>query len=111
MNATIRFACDQQADPLVHAFQATRLALAHREATALGLKVDVFSPQCIAVTGSEEPMARLLASLEKAQVFAALSLDVDAATEKGAEDYAEYLRDRSDNIVIVARQVESGPAC
>ncbi len=111
MNATIRFTISSEADPLVHAFQAARLALVHREASRIPvLKVELAVPSLLLVTGSEEAMARLLAALEAAQVFAAVEVGVDAADERAVQDFGEYLRDRSDSVVIIARRADPGPA-
>ncbi len=111
VNATVRFTIDPSADPPVFAYQAARLALVHHVAARVsGLKVDQPLPTLLLVTGAEQPMAELLAALEKAQAYSPLVLDVDAADEQGVQDFAEFLRDRSDTTVIVARQAQSGPA-
>lgn len=111
MNATIRFAVAADADPFVFAFQAARLSLVHREASRIeGLKVDLPLPTLLLVTGAEEPMARLIAALEVAQVFAPVELEVHAADEAAVQDYAEHLRDRTDAAVIIARPADPGPA-
>lgn len=111
MNATIRFAVSSEADPLVHAFQAARLAVAHREAGRIsGLKADMPVPTLLIVSGAEDPMAQFLAALEQAHAFAPVELDVDADTDEGTEDFAEYLRDRTDSVVIIARSAQVGPA-
>jgi hypothetical protein len=111
MNAAIRFAISPEADPLVHAYQAARLALVHREAGRIpGLKADLPAPTLLLVTGAEEPMARLLAALEAAQVFASVEVEVDAENDQAVQDFAEYLRDRSDVVVVVARRADPGPA-
>lgn len=111
MNATVRFAIDPEADPLTFAFQASRLALVRQAATRVsGLKVDQPVPTLLLVTGGEQEMAAILAALESAQVFGPLLLDVVADDEQGVQDYAEYLRDRTDNVVIVARKALQGPA-
>lgn len=111
MNATIRFSIAADADPLAHAFQSARVALVHREAGRIeGLKLDLPLPTLLLVTGAEEPMARFVAALEDAQVFAPVELEVHADDEQAVEDYAEYLRDRTDNVVILARPADPGPA-
>jgi hypothetical protein len=111
MNATIRFTIAPNADPLAFSFQAARLALVHREAGSIpGLKLDRPVPTLLLVTGAEEPMARLVAALETAQLFAAVELEVHAADEQAVEDFAEYLRDRTDNVVVIAMPADSGPA-
>jgi hypothetical protein len=111
MNANVRFAVSPQADPLVHAYQAARLALVHREAGRIpGLKADLPVPTLLLVTGAEEAMAQLLAALEAAQVFAAVEVEVDAENDQAVQDFAEHLRDRSDNVVVVARRADPGPA-
>lgn len=111
MNAAINFAIDTAADPLTFSFQAVRLALVHQLARrTAGLHVDCPLPTLLRITGADQPMAELLATLERAQVFAPLELDVIAADEQGVEDFAEYLRDRTDQVVIIARKAPKDPA-
>lgn len=111
MNATVRFTVSSEADPLAHAFEATRLALAHREAGRIsGLKIELPVPSLLLVSGSEEAMARLLAALEAAHVFAAVEVEVDTADEQAVQDFGEYLRDRTDNLVVIVRRADPGPA-
>jgi hypothetical protein len=110
MHATVRFTVVADADPLLFAFQAARLALVQREAVTAGLKIDRPVPTLLLVTGAAEPMARLIAALEGAHVFALVELEVDAADEAAVQDFAEYLRDRTDSVVILARPADPGPA-
>jgi hypothetical protein len=111
MNATVRFTVAADADPLTYSYQAARLALVHREATVItGLKIDKPLPTLLLVTGAVEPMARLIAALKGAHVFAPVELEVHAADEAAVQDFAEHLRDRPDNVVILARPADPGPA-
>ena len=111
--ATATFTVASDASPLVFAFQAARLAvIAEVVAHVGGDKVTVSrpSPAMLILAAHGEEMAAILAELETAQVFAPLVLDVVADGEQGVEDFGEYLRDRSDNVVIIAREAPQGPA-
>ena len=111
--ATATFQVADNASPLVYAFQALRLAVVAEVAARVGgskVTVNRPTPGMVIVTAYEEEMASILAELEKAQVFAPLVFDVVAADERGVEDYAEFLRDRTDNVVVIARRAPQGPA-
>lgn len=111
MHATVRFSIDPSADPLTFSFQAARLALTHHlVARVPGLKLDRPVPTLLLVTGAEQPMADLLAALEAAQVYSPLVLEVVADDDQGVQDFAEFLRDRSDNVVIIGRKAQASPA-
>lgn len=107
------FTIDADASPLVHAFQAARLAVIAEVAARLGgEKVSVArpAPGMLVVTAHEEQMAAVVAEPEEAQVFCPLVLDVVTDDEESVQDFAEYLRDRTDNVVVVARQAGADPA-
>lgn len=111
--ATATFTIANDASPLVYAFQAARLAVIAEVASRVGsdrVTVNRPTPGLLILTTYQEEMAAILAELERAQVFCPLVLDVVAAEERAVEDYAEFLRDRSDNTVIVARKAPQGPA-
>lgn len=109
--ATFQIAND--ASPLVYAFQAARLAVIAEVAARVGgskVTVNRPAPGLLIVSAHEEEMAAILAELEHAQVYSSLMLDVVADDDQGVQDFAEYLRDRSDMTVIIARQAPQGPA-
>lgn len=112
--ATATFTIANDASPLVYAFQAARLAVIAEVAARVGgskVTVNRPAPGMLIISAHEGEMAAILAELEKAQVFSPLLLDVVADDEHGVEDFAEFLRDRSDNVVIIARKAPHGPAC
>jgi len=110
-NATFQIAND--ASPLVYAYQAARLAVIAEVAARVGgskVTVNRPAPGMLIVTAHEQELAAILAELEKAQVFGPLLLDVVADDESGVEDIAEFLRDRTDNVVVIARKAPIPPA-
>lgn len=111
--ATAMFTIANDASPLVFAFQAARLAVIAEVAARVGgskVTVNRPAPGMLIISAHEQEMAAILAELEAAQVFAPLVLDVVADDERGVEDFGEYLRDRTDNVVIVARKAPIPPA-
>jgi len=111
--ATATFTADGNASPLVYAFQVARLAVVAEVAARIGgnkITLARPAPGLLLVTAHQDEMAAIVAELEKAQVLSPLLLDVSATEDVAAEDYAEFIRDRTDNVVVVARPAEAGPA-
>jgi hypothetical protein len=123
--ATLTFTADGGADPLVFAFQAARLAVieaaARRQADRYvpqgRLSVTRPAPTLLILTVYEDDLAAIMADLVKAQVFGPVELEVsDTATSRpagqmAAQDFAEYLRDRFDGLVVLARPARQLPGC
>ena len=111
--ARLTIQADNAASPVVHAFQLLRIAVVEAAARRLmekndppRMSVSMISPGWLDVVAYADDMAALLAELEKAQVYAPVVLFVgkanDRASKMEAEDFAEYLRDRTDNVVVIA---------
>lgn len=111
--ATATFTVNDNASPLVFAFQAARLAVIAEVAARVGgdrVTVNRPAPGMLILTAYPDEMATILAELEKAQVFCPLELDVVSPDEQGVEDFAEFLRSRSDSVSIIARKAPTDPA-
>jgi hypothetical protein len=111
--ATATFTTANDASPLVYAFQAARLAVVAEVAARVGgskVTVNRPAPGMLITSAHEQEMAAILAELEAVQVFAPLELDVVADDENAVQDFAEFLRDRTDSTVIIARKAPQGPA-
>ena len=111
--AAATFTIANDASPLVFAFQAARLAVIAEVAVRVGgdkVTVSRPAPGMLILSAHEAEMAAILAELEKVQVYSPLVLDVVADDVQGVSDFAEYLRDRTEQVVVIARKAPQGPA-
>lgn len=118
--ATMTFRVVDSATPLVYAFQAARLAVieavARREHDKAPDEMTISQPAngLLMVTAYPDRLSAILDELEKAQVFAPVVLEVSRdgrpASQTDAEDVAEYIRDRTDQVVVISRPARGFPA-
>jgi 6-pyruvoyltetrahydropterin/6-carboxytetrahydropterin synthase len=104
MHGLLRFRPSSD-DLLVRTHQSATAALAEREARQVaGLNVSSAAGLLI-VQGDENALAALIARLEAAGVYAPVGVEV-FGTDEEAEDMAEFIRDRTDSVVVVAAAVQ-----
>ncbi len=105
MHGLIRFRTDAE-DFLARTVQSAVAAIAEREARSLGnLNVSLMAGVLL-VQGDESALASLAERLEQLGVFGqALRVEV-AGTEEQAQDVAEFIRDRTDLMPVVAVAVQ-----
>lgn len=111
--AVATFTVDSDASPLVFAYQAARLAVvAEVAARFVGgrVRLDRPAPGLMLLTAFRKELSAILADLEAAGAFAPLVLDIVADGEQEVEAFAEHLRGRTDQAVVVARRAKAGPA-
>lgn len=122
--ATLTFRADDNNDPLVFAFQAARLAVieaaARRQNERYGtgndkLTISRPAPTLLMITAYADDVVAIVAALVKAQVFAPLTLEVSDSPRRPSdkmtcEDFAEFIRDRVEDAVIIARPAREVPA-
>jgi hypothetical protein len=107
MHGLIRYRSDNE-DLLVRTFQSATAALAEREArTTPGLNVSVMAGLLL-VAGGEEAVAAFLVRLERLGVCGAVEVEVEG-NEQEAEDFREYILDRTDAVSVITHPVQ-GPA-
>lgn len=108
MHGTIRFGTHSD-DHLVRSLHSITAAVAEREARSLGgLHVATAAGQLL-VQGAEGAIAALINQLEQVGVWGAVTVEVDGDKED-AENYAEFLRERTDAVAVICVPVQSPAA-
>ncbi len=104
MHGLLRFSASSD-DLLVRTHQSATAALAEREARQVaGLNVSSAAGLLI-VQGDENALAALAARLEAAGVYGPVRVEV-FGTDQEAEDVAEFIRDRTDSVGVLAAAVQ-----
>lgn len=105
MHGLIRFPTGSD-DFLVRTVQSAVATSAEREARSLGSLNISMMAGVLLVQGDEAALASLAARLEQLGVFGqALHVEV-GGTQEQAEDVAEFIRDRTDLLPVVATAVQ-----
>jgi len=106
MHGLIRFSTNSD-DLLVRSLLSIISAIAEREARTLGgLNVATMAGQLL-IQGDEAAIAALVTRLEEVGVYGPLVVEGDAVQ---ADDFAEYVRDRTDNVTVIGVPVQPPPA-
>ena len=108
MHGLIRFSTNSD-DLLVRSLLSIISAIAEREARTLGgLNVATMAGQLL-IQGDEAAIAALVARLEQLGVDGPVTVEVEGDAEQ-ADDFAEYVRDRTDNVTVIGVPVQPPPA-
>jgi len=108
MHGTLRFGTNSD-DHLVRTLLSVTAAVAEREARTLGgLNVATMAGQLL-IQGDEAAIAALVARLEQLGVDGPVTVEVEGDAEQ-ADDFAEYVRDRTDNVTVIGVPVQPPPA-